>query len=107
MRVPSATVSRVHHIICPFCECAKLVAVGEGFARCGSCGLPLVGSALETLRETVGLPDALGAHACECGHPEMRYLPDRVFHCPACGSEVLPSEAPLSIGKRPLGSAFA
>lgn len=25
-----------------------------------------------------------------CGHPEMRRLPDGVFHCPACGSEVLP-----------------
>ena len=71
--------------------------MGAGFARCDSCGLPLLGPTLETLREIVGLPDALGAHACECGHPEMRYLPDRVFHCPACGSEVLLSEAPLSI----------
>jgi hypothetical protein len=35
------------------------------------------------------LADALGRHACECGHPEMRRLPDGVFHCPACGSEVI------------------
>jgi hypothetical protein len=46
-----------------------------------------------TLEEIVSLPDALGGHACECGHPEMRRLPDGVFHCPACGSEVIPLEA--------------
>jgi ribosomal protein L37AE/L43A len=107
MRDSSGTLSRAHHIICPFCESGELAIVGAGFARCGSCGLPLLGSTLETLREIVGLPDALGAHSCECGHPEMRELPDRVFHCPACRSEVLPSEAPLSIGKRHLGSASA
>ena len=36
------------------------------------------------------LPDALGRHACECGHPEMRLLPDGVFLCPACRAEVTP-----------------
>jgi ribosomal protein L37AE/L43A len=107
MRVSSGTLSRAHHIFCPFCEWGELVAVGRDFARCDSCGLPLVGSTLETLREIVGLPDALGAHACECGHPEMRYLPDTVFHCPACGSEVLPSGAPISFGKIHFGSASA
>jgi hypothetical protein len=45
---------------------------------------------LEALREIAALPDSLGSHACECGHPEMRLLPDGVFHCPACGCEVLP-----------------
>ena len=92
MRVPSRKVSRAHHIICPFCESGELVSVGPGFTRCGSCGLPLLGSALETLRDIVGLPDALGAHPCECGHPEMRKLPDGVFHCPACRTEILPIE---------------
>ncbi|MBA2715209.1 MAG: hypothetical protein H0U55_16875, partial [Rubrobacteraceae bacterium] len=29
----------------------------------------------------------------ECGHPEMRRLPDGTYHCPACGSEVLPPGA--------------
>jgi uncharacterized Zn finger protein (UPF0148 family) len=48
---------------------------------------------LETLRHITALPDALGKHACECGHPEMRLLPDGTFHCPACGSEVLPIDA--------------
>ena len=45
---------------------------------------------LETLWRISALPDGLGSHACECGHPEMRLLPDRTYHCPACGSEVLP-----------------
>ncbi len=48
---------------------------------------------LETLREISKLPGSLGSHACDCGHPEMRRLPDSVFHCPACGAEVLPIEA--------------
>ena len=49
---------------------------------------------LETLRRISTLPNALGRHACECGHPEMRCLPDGTYHCPACGSEVLPFNAP-------------
>jgi hypothetical protein len=90
MKTPSRNTSRPRHIICPFCESGELVFVGPGFARCDSCGLPLLGTVLETLREIVGLPDALGTHPCECGHPEMRELPGRVFHCPTCRSEVLP-----------------
>ena len=89
MRVPSGTASRPHHIICPFCESGELVILGHDFARCESCRLPLVGFTLETLRDMIGLPDALGSHPCECGHPEMRELPGGVFHCPACRSEVL------------------
>jgi hypothetical protein len=59
---------------------------------------------LETLRDVVGLPDALGAHACECGHPEMRKLPGSVYHCPACGSEVLPAEGISDSWRAPPGS---
>ena len=91
--MPSRKTPRPRYIICPFCESGELVSVGPGFAPCGSCGLPLLGSALEILRDIVSLPDTLGAHPCECGHPEMQRLPDGVFHCPACGSEVLPIEA--------------
>jgi ribosomal protein L37AE/L43A len=101
MRIPSL-VSRENRIVCPFCESGELIAFGPSIARCDSCGLPLLGSALETLLDVVGLPDVLGAHACECGHPEMRELPGGVFHCPACGSEVLPCEAR---GSRPGGPA--
>jgi hypothetical protein len=52
------------------------------------------GTVLATLREIAELPDVVGNHACECGHPEMRRLPDGVYWCPACGSEVLPVESP-------------
>jgi len=91
MKVKSGKVSSERHAVCPFCESGLLVLFGPGFARCDSRPLPLLGSALETLRDIVGLPDAAGSHACEeCGHPEMRRLPDGVYHCPACGSEVLP-----------------
>jgi ribosomal protein L37AE/L43A len=100
MRVESGKSSRAHHIICPFCERGRLLPLGPGFARCGSCGMPLLGSVLETLRDIVGLPDTLGAHPCECGHPEMRRLPDGVFHCPACGSEVLPVEVGVQDARR-------
>src|SRR3712207_6561492 len=90
MKVPSRKASRAHRIVRPFCESGALVSSGPGFGRCDACGLPLLGSTLETLRDMIGLPDALGAHPCECGPPEMRRLPDGVFHCPGCGSEVLP-----------------
>lgn len=86
----SASESRTHLIVCPMCEVGKLRPFGRDSARCGSCGCLLGGEILETLEEIVGLSDVLGNHACECAHPEMRRLPDGVFHCPACGSEVLP-----------------
>jgi ribosomal protein L37AE/L43A len=88
----SASGSHSHFIICPLCEVGELRALGRESVRCESCGCFLGGTTLEVLREIVGLPDALGSHACECGHPEMHRLPDGVFHCPACGSEVLPIE---------------
>ena len=102
MRITPGELSRAHHIVCPFCESGELISAGPGSARCRSCGLPLVGSTLETLRDVIGLPDTLGTHACDCGHPEMRELPDRVFHCPACGSEVLPTETPSVVETRGL-----
>ena len=46
------------------------------------------------LKRIVALPEALGEHPYECGHPEMRRLPDGVFHCPACRSEMLPTSIP-------------
>lgn len=52
---------------------------------------------LVTLKQIVALPDALVKRACEeCGHPEMRSLPDGTFHCPACRSEVVSTESNLS-----------
>jgi len=93
MRVTSGKLSNERHIICPFCESGRLLHSGPGFARCDSCALPLLGPMLETLRDLVGLPEPLGANACECGHPEMRELPDGLYHCPAGRSEVLSTES--------------
>jgi ribosomal protein L37AE/L43A len=79
--------------VCPLCEVGELQPIGNGSMRCRSCGEHLGGAILETLHQITALPDALGSHACEeCAHPEMRLLPDGVFHCPSCGSEVLHPE---------------
>jgi hypothetical protein len=80
-------------IICPLCEAGELCLPGGVSVRCGSCVRAVDVATLRTLEEIVALPDALGKHACECGHPEMRHLPDGVFHCPACRSEVTPLQA--------------
>jgi DNA-directed RNA polymerase subunit RPC12/RpoP len=75
------------------CQAGELHPFGGEYARCRSCGYILVAAMLLTLEQIIALPDALGKHACECSHPEMRLLPDGVFRCPSCGSEVLPIEA--------------
>jgi ribosomal protein L37AE/L43A len=85
--------SRPGSFICPFCETDQLVSLGHDFFHCASCGGLLSGAMVETLQQIRRLPEGLGCQACECGHPEMRRLPDGVFHCPACGSEVMPLEA--------------
>jgi ribosomal protein L37AE/L43A len=78
-------------LICPFCEVYELRHFGHNAARCEHCGGVLGAPLLETLRRITDLPDAIGRHACECGHPEMRRLPDGIYRCPACGSEVIPA----------------
>lgn len=77
-------------LICPICERGELRAFGRVSMRCFSCDQVIGGPMLETLRNISILPETLGDHACECGHPEMRRLPDGVYWCPACGSEVSP-----------------
>lgn len=84
--------SHPHSIVCPVCESGELHSNGTSMARCDACGCTLSKDVLEIIKQIAALPDAVGGHACECGHPEMRLLPDGVFRCPACGSEVLPSE---------------
>jgi ribosomal protein L37AE/L43A len=90
-----STASREEHLVCPVCESGELGSPrgAEPLAGCDSCGCTFDVVILGTLKGIVALPDALGKHACECGHPEMRRLPDETFHCPACGSEVLPAES--------------
>ena len=85
-----AFATKSHPLTCPFCEANELRAFGHNSARCDDCGSLLSGALLGTLQGIVDLPDAVGVHACECGHPEMRLLPDHIYRCPACGSEVLP-----------------
>jgi ribosomal protein L37AE/L43A len=86
----SSMTSRSGSLVCPFCEVGELERTGHNSARCNSCGRVANRLILESLCQLTILPESLGAHACECGHPEMRCLPDGVFHCPACGSEILP-----------------
>ena len=82
--------SRLGSLVCPLCEVHELGAHAQGSARCESCKAIVSGATLEALRQISDLPDAVGRHACECGHPEMRLLPDGTYHCPACRSEVVP-----------------
>ena len=89
----TSSVSRQGSLVCPICEVGKLRPSDRNSMRCEPCGGRLSGPMLEELRRISALPDVSGSHACECGHPEMRRLPDGVFHCPACGSEVLPIDA--------------
>jgi len=63
-------------------------------AECDRCRCAFDTTIVETLKQIVAFPEAFGKHPCECGHPEMRRLPDGVFHCPACRAEVLPVSIP-------------
>ncbi|MGH3086074.1 MAG: hypothetical protein ACRDSJ_01995 [Rubrobacteraceae bacterium] len=92
--------TRQHTMICPSCESGELRPFGRVSMRCFSCDQVIGGPMLETLRNIYILPDAIGKHACECGHPEMKHLPDGVYWCPACGSEVLPANAAHPISWR-------
>jgi hypothetical protein len=90
-------VSSSRSLVCPLCEAGELKPSAQDSARCDLCAGSVSGAMLETLRQIVALPDALGTHAWEgCGHPEMRLLLDATFHCPACRSEVFPVGAPRS-----------
>jgi uncharacterized Zn finger protein (UPF0148 family) len=85
---------RPGHIFCPACESGELQPQQQAHslaARCALCECLFSGAVLKVLGQIAALPEAHGNHACEeCHHPQMRLLPDGVFHCPACGSEVLP-----------------
>jgi ribosomal protein L37AE/L43A len=96
----SPLASRPGSLVCPLCEIGQLRTVGHHTVRCEACGSSLSEAMLDALRKITALPEVLGSHACECGHPEMRRLPDGTFHCPGCGSEVLPIDA-ASTGSMP------
>jgi ribosomal protein L37AE/L43A len=102
----SLLVSRPDYLICPLCEKGRLRPTGRGSMRCEPCGTHLHAGVLEALRCIAALPDTLGTHACECGHPEMRRLPDGTYHCPACGSEVMPIDVSLPRAESEEGLAY-
>jgi ribosomal protein L37AE/L43A len=85
--------STTNSVICPYCGIDELERNADGAARCYRCDRPISKQVLKTIEQIVSLPDAVGSHACECGHPEMRRLADGVLWCPGCGSEVLPLSA--------------
>jgi hypothetical protein len=89
----SSLASRSDFLVCPVCQVGELHSFGGEGARCGLCGCILGAAMVLTLEQIIALPGASGKHACECGHPEMRRLPDGTFHCPSCGAEVFPIEA--------------
>ena len=93
MKKLAYTSSNTYSIICPCCGIDELERSAEGVARCARCDRPISTQVLKTLAQIVSLPDAIGSHACECGHPEMRRLADGVLWCPGCGSEVVPFSA--------------
>ena len=94
----STTASRADYLVCPGCGCGQLQPPPRPFLsrllECDYCKCAFDKTLVETLKQIVTLPQALGKHSCECGHPEMRRLPDGVFHCPACRAEVLPISIP-------------
>jgi ribosomal protein L37AE/L43A len=85
--------SNTDAIICPCCGIDELERGADGAPRCTGCDRPISTQMLKTLEQIASLPDAIGSHACECGHPEMRHLADGVLWCPGCGSEVVPLSA--------------
>ena len=93
MKKQPDTSSNANCIICPYCGINELERSADGEARCTRCDRPISKQMLETLEQITSLPDAIGSHACECGHPEMRHLADDVMSCPGCGSEVVPLSA--------------
>jgi len=85
-------------INCPHCERGQVHPGDPTLIRCPACGRVPEGWVVKTLEEITSLPDATGSHACEeCGHPQMRRLPDETFWCPACGQDILTLEATLAL----------
>jgi hypothetical protein len=99
--------SKPDSLVCPPCEVSKLRPSGRDSMHCESCGGQMGGAMLEALRQITALPNALGVHACECGHPEMRLLPDGTYHCPSCSSEILPFDALQLLGTATLTARTA
>ena len=81
MRVPSRTTSRPGHLVCPTCEAGglRLRELHLDIVSCASRGFSVEGDILRILEQITTLPDGM-------------------FRCPACGSEVLPFRTRRSLG---------
>jgi ribosomal protein L37AE/L43A len=107
MRKPVNISSRIDSMVCPACGIDELRHGEGGAACCERCERVWGETVTEALRQIASLPGATGSHPCECGHPEMRRLPDGVFHCPSCASEVLPAVADPKAGSDAYRSGWA
>ena len=85
-------------IDCPHCGRGQVHPEDPTLTRCLACGRVPEAWVVTTLEEIASLPDATGSHTCEeCGHPQMRCLPDGSFWCPGCGQDILSFEATLAL----------
>jgi len=88
-------VSTPNRIVCPLCELEVMDVLDQSEARCSRCDATLSGSFLGELQTMAALPEVRGRHACEeCGHPEMRLLPDGTFHCRPAAPRYCPLISP-------------
>src|SRR5215216_2577436 len=73
------TTSRPNHLVCPACGYGALCPQGplSRSPDCEYCCCTFDGAIVETLKQIVALPDAMGKHACECGHPESALCPTK------------------------------
>lgn len=90
MRDSWRKVSRSEALVCPRCEVSRVTHFSPEAPRCDFCHRTVHEEDFTVLRQIASLVEAPGSHRCECGHPEMRMLPDRVFWCPSFGSVVTP-----------------
>ena len=76
------------YVCCPLCERGKMIQIYPIMARCTGCWGTISNGFFEALRQIGNPPEAEGKHPCECGHSEMRRLPDGAYRCPSCGSGI-------------------
>jgi hypothetical protein len=82
MRRPSVgsatTASRADYLVCPGCGCGQLQPPRGPLSRLlkyAHCECAFDNTIVETLKQIVALPEALGKHSCECGIPRCAVCP--------------------------------
>ena len=61
--------SRPLSIFCPVGESSELSSNGASMTGCDECGYALIKDVLEMVRQIAALPEVVGEHACDSGHP--------------------------------------